>query len=469
MGTNSGGCTDTATVTVVVNPTPTVVANSTATSICQGTSITLTGSGASTYLWSNGAVNGVPITPIATTTYSVQGTDANNCVSLASVTVTVNPSPTVVANASANIVCAGQPVTLFGSGATTYVWNNGVTNNVAFTPTASESYTVTGTNSNNCTNTATINITVNPNPTVTAVATPAFICFGDSSQLLASGADLYLWTPMVNNGDSVSPIVTTTYSVIGTTLAGCTGTTTLDVTVNQLPSVVANANPIVVCEGGETTLFGAGAIAYTWSSGVLDNTAFVPTATNTYTVTGTDGTNCSNTADVTVIVIPKPFFTIGPDTTTCPQAPAILSANTTFSSYLWSTGETTPVISVGNLGTVSLTVTDSDGCEYTDQLVLFLAPDCLPTYNIPNVFTPNGDNDNDFFFIDATNISSQQITIVNRWNNVMFSRTGPSPKWDGLTKEGVLAQDGIYFVTYVLKADNGETISGTSFFHLISK
>jgi gliding motility-associated-like protein len=440
VGTNSGGCTDTATVTVVVNPTPTVVANSTATSICQGTSITLTGSGASTYLWSNGAVNGVPITPIATTTYSVQGTDANNCVSLASVTVTVNPSPTVVANASANIVCAGQPVTLFGSGATTYVWNNGVTNNVAFTPTASESYTVTGTNSNNCTNTATINITVNPNPTVTAVATPAFICFGDSSQLLASGADLYLWTPMVNNGDSVSPIVTTTYSVIGTTLAGCTGTTTLDVTVNQLPSVVANANPIVVCEGGETTLFGTGAIAYTWSSGVLDNTAFVPTATNTYTVTGTDGTNCSNTADVTVIVIPKPFFTIGPDTTTCPQAPAILSANTTFSSYLWSTGETTPVISVGNLGTVSLTVTDSDGCEYTDQLVLFLAPDCLPTYNIPNVFTPNGDNDNDFFFIDATNISSQQITIVNRWNNVMFSRTGPSPKWDGLTKEGVLAR-----------------------------
>ncbi|NBV09584.1 MAG: hypothetical protein EBS09_10830 [Flavobacteriia bacterium] len=77
------------------------------------------------------------------------GTNANGCSDTAQVTVTVNALPTVSAGNNQTI-CAGTAVTLNGSGATSYVWNNGVTNAIPFTPVSTQTYTVTGTNANGC-------------------------------------------------------------------------------------------------------------------------------------------------------------------------------------------------------------------------------------------------------------------------------------------------------------------------------
>src|SRR5690606_14205211 len=89
----------------------------------------------------------------------------NSCLDSASRTVTVHPLPTVTANATSTSVCAGTQVTLTGGGASSYTWNNGVTDGVAFTPTATTTYPVTGTSANNCQNTAQVTVTVNPLPT----------------------------------------------------------------------------------------------------------------------------------------------------------------------------------------------------------------------------------------------------------------------------------------------------------------
>jgi len=77
-------------VTATVNSLPTVVANTTALTICDGDPVTLTGSGASSYLWNNGVIDGVAFNPNITNTYIVTGTDANNCSSQDQVTITVN-------------------------------------------------------------------------------------------------------------------------------------------------------------------------------------------------------------------------------------------------------------------------------------------------------------------------------------------------------------------------------------------
>jgi len=160
-GTNTNSCSNTATITVAVNPLPTIIASATANAICAGTSIILTGSGANLYAWTGGVINGNAFTPSSTNTYTVTGTDANNCSGTATKTIIVDPLPIVTANASATNIFAGTPVTLTGSGAASYSWSGGVTNGVSFIPNATATYTVTGT-TNSCSSTATITIIVNP-------------------------------------------------------------------------------------------------------------------------------------------------------------------------------------------------------------------------------------------------------------------------------------------------------------------
>lgn len=103
-------------VTITVNPLPAVTANATETALCAGETTTLTGSGATSYSWDNGATDGVAFAPAATTTYTVTGTDANGCSAMASVMVTVNALPNVALTATqTGTVCGGQDITLTGT------------------------------------------------------------------------------------------------------------------------------------------------------------------------------------------------------------------------------------------------------------------------------------------------------------------------------------------------------------------
>ena len=129
IGFSDDGCSDTATVTVVVNPLPTVDAGADVT-VCEGDEITLSGSGALTYEWTPTATDGVPFAPDAgVTTYTVNGTDMNNCSGEDDLVVTVIELPYVASaivvdeyygyDGSIDITVAG------GSGDYTYSWSHG--------------------------------------------------------------------------------------------------------------------------------------------------------------------------------------------------------------------------------------------------------------------------------------------------------------------------------------------------------
>jgi len=84
---------------------------------------------------------------------------------------------------------------------------------------------------------------------------------------------------------------------------GCDSIVTLNLTVNPLPNVKANATPSrSIVLGNSITLKASGAVTYSWDNGVIDNSAFIPTKTKLYTVTGTDANNCTNTDTITVDV-----------------------------------------------------------------------------------------------------------------------------------------------------------------------
>jgi hypothetical protein len=284
--------------TITVNPLPTVSAGANL-SVCSGASVTLSGSGAVSYVWDNGVQDGVSFIPNATSTYTVIGTDANGCTNTAQVQVAVNALPVVSAGANQTI-CSGANVTLNGSGATSYAWNNNVQNGVAFTPNATQTYTVTGTDANGCSNTAQTTVTVNALPTVTATANQS-ICSGTSVTLSGSGAISYAWDNGVQDGVIFIPNATTTYTVTGTNANGCTNTAQTTVTVNALPTVNAGANQ-TVCAGSTATLNGSGAVSYAWNNNVQNGVPFTPNATQTYTLTGTDANGCQGTDQVLVTV-----------------------------------------------------------------------------------------------------------------------------------------------------------------------
>src|SRR5574343_421733 len=164
---NCGSVTSCYSVTVNVNSASTAPTSVSGTStICNGSSTTLTASGGtsgtgSSFQWYSGACGSgallsssasLNVSPTVTTTYYVRRTGTCNTTSCFSQTITVNPLPVVNAGADKTI-CHGTSVTLLGSGANTYTWNNGVVNNTPFIPTQTTTYTVTGTSSSGCTNT----------------------------------------------------------------------------------------------------------------------------------------------------------------------------------------------------------------------------------------------------------------------------------------------------------------------------
>jgi len=98
--------------------------------------------------------------------------------------------------------------------------------------------------------------------------------------------------------------------------------------------------------------------------------------------------------------------------------------------------------------TVCLTASNSTGCADTTCMVIDV--DVLEFINIPNVFTPDGDGVNDFFFVNSSGIKEFQLDVFNRWGTKVFTSTDAGVKWDGRTTSGVELSDGTYY--FILKA-----------------
>lgn len=384
-GTNSNGCTNTSQTTVTVNPVPAVNAGSNQT-VCAGSQVTLTASGASSYSWSNGVTNGVPFVPSSTTTYTVIGTNSNGCTGQSQVTVTVNANPIISAGNNAT-VCAGNTVTLNANGGVSYSWSNGVVNNVPFVPTNTSIYSVIGTAANGCTGSSQVSVTVNPLPNIIAGNTQT-ICSGTPITLSATGGTAYNWNNGVNNGVAFTPTGTNTYTVTGTGSNGCTNTASVLVVVNSAPNVNAGQNQSI-CAGFPVTLSASGANTYSWNNGVLNNSAFYPTTTNTYTVTGTSVNGCTATSQVTVTVNPSPTVNGGSNKVVCAGTAIILNA-TGANTYTWSNGvmNNVPFVPI-NSGTYTVTGTSSNGCIGTSSVFVTVNP--LPIINAgPDISVCNG-------------------------------------------------------------------------------
>lgn len=386
---SSGSCTGKKNVTVTVVPGPKLSA--TGGSICPGDSLQLNVSDANatsgiTYSWSPAATLSDPSVanpfaqPASTTTYTVTGTSANGCVSTASATVTITNTiiPTINADTS---LCIGASVQLKAGGGAKYAWtpatglsNPAIANPVA-TPTVTTKYQVT-VSSGSCVGTKDVTININPLPTITASA--ATICEKEKATLTASGANLYSWkepsgAEYTGTSISLQPLVTTTYTVIGTDNKGCKDTITTMITVNPAPLIQVNS--ATICSGAEVTLTASGGNTYQWQAPgtTLPSASSVvvkPSVTTTYTVTGTGANGCKNTAVSTVMVNPVPDIAVNSGTI-CKGKSFTIKAVGAATSYAWSASDGSSVppqaeVIVGPLSNTTYTVTGTaKGCSDT--------------------------------------------------------------------------------------------------------
>jgi hypothetical protein len=279
-------------------------------------------------------------------------------------------------------ICLNTPVVLNGAGATSYTWNNNVSNGVAFTPASTTIYTVTGTDANGCVNQDQVTISVNGLPGVSAGQDFA-ICNGFGATLTGNGANSYTWNNNVNNGVVFFPNTTQSYVVTGTGANGCSNQDTITITVNNTP-VVSLTNGGSSCANGNVALNATttGAFGGFWSSTNGTGT-FAPNVSNanvTYNANVNDPATvtfvyvafnqCGASNDTTIInILGLPSVNAGVDAAVCTGTNTTLTA-TAAGSVVWNNGILNGVAfpAVGGTTNYVATATGVNGCTNTDTV-----------------------------------------------------------------------------------------------------
>jgi hypothetical protein len=262
--TSPAGCQTSSNVALVADNYPVMSVSGTNT-VCSTFTINETASGANTYSWNTGAttaaMSDVPSTGIVT--YSVWGTSALGCTTLATKNVTVYATPTINIS-GASTVCAGSFIQMNASGANTFSWSTGSTLSIIVpAPTVNTTYSVIGTTTAGCTNTVSKMVIAVPLPSATITAIPGTtMCMDGSANLVASGlgVDSYSWstgqtTPFI----TVSPTVSTTYTVyVQSNSTGCVGDEQVTIVVKRctgLDEKSAGADDLLVYPNPNTGVF----------------------------------------------------------------------------------------------------------------------------------------------------------------------------------------------------------------------
>ena len=381
--TDSNGCQGSDSFLLTVNSNPSFTLDDA--TVCAGTSVTRSGpAGMSTYAWTGpgGFTSGnQSITVSAAGTYTLTVTDSNGCQGSDSFLLTVNSNPSFTLDDAT--VCAGTSVTRSGpAGMSTYAWTGpgGFTSgNQSITVSAAGTYTLTVTDSNGCQGSDSFLLTVNSNPSFTL--DDATVCVGTSvTRSGPAGMSTYAWTGpggFTSGNQSITVSAAGTYTLTVTDSNGCQGSDSFTLTTNALPGFsLADAE---VCTGGSATRSGpSNMTTYAWTGPggfMASSQQITVNAAGTYTLTVTDTNGCQASDSFLLTVHGNPSFTLN-DQQICPGGSAMASGPANMATYAWTGpnlfSSSDQTITVTNVGTYTLTVTDTNGCQATESFDLSL-------------------------------------------------------------------------------------------------
>lgn len=470
--------------------------------ICYGGSDTLRVSGmADTFKWEGpgGLICGnctfIVVHPLVTTTYTVTGINAAGCSDVDLVTVNVD-SPIVVTITGRDSMCIGEQTTLTASGGSgVFHWvthptptdssglSCSVCNPVIVRATSTHTYWAITTNSLGCTDSASHKVTINPLPILSYSPNPAYICEGTAKHITVSGAASYLWTPRIGlSCDScASPNVLINdniiYSVTGTTQFGCRDSMIVPVEVFH-HNVTGVRSDTIICYGDQAQLSAQGGESYIWTpasslnSSTIYNPIATPTVTTIYTVYITENPCFKDTQNVKVTVIPTPLLHVPPTTTIIAGNSVQLYVDTlnsvVLTSWAWTPADSTltcsdcprPIATPVVTTTYSVSASTIEGCTGYASVTIKLLCQSDQVF-IPNTFTPNGDGNNDRFYVSGKGLGLiKRMAIYNRWGELVHEAynvypNNPAVGWDGTFRGEVLAPD-VYIYVLDVVCSTGE-------------
>jgi hypothetical protein len=342
----------------------------------------------------------------------------------------------------------------------TYLNSTSVASPIASNVTAPVIYTVTATIFG-CSTTGTLNLNTGTPSTISVVASPGALCANQSASITTNGNFVsYNWS----TGDSsqvisVTPSVTTVYTVVATNSVGCTSTQAVTVTVGTAPTISVSAGSGTVCAGAATGLTASGATSYTWNTGANGSAIAVsPSVTTTYSVAGSTG-GCNGTASVTITVNSLPSVSLSAaQTTVCVNgstvalsgSPAggvytgsnvssgVFTPGSTAGTFMPSYGVTNTVTGCSNSASVTIVVSSCTGVNERSISGLSVYPN--PTNG--SFYIELGNNSLNTF--ELTDMTGRVIVPVQTFFNTA------EVNMSGLS-------DGVYFVK-ISNKDGSEVI-----------
>lgn len=494
--TDNNSCTKSDTVRVVNIPGAAgalvSVTNALCNDSCNGSATVSAGGGTGPYAYAWSTIpsqNGVTATGLCAGTYTATITDGNGCTDTVHASVS-EPQQVAVSISPVNAtVCAGQPVTLTasatgGSGSFAYSWDNGAASGPNYTvnPVQTTTYTVMATDNNGCLS-ASQQVIVSVYPQLEVEVPPQLkSCPGQMTPIMAkaSGGNppyTFTWYPGGTTGNTimVSPSGTTTYTVVVTDACGSMpDTATVKVGIYPQPLVNFTSNlttgcaPLCIDFTDNTIISGDSIVMWTWNFGDNQPPSYGQNPRHCYlqsgqfdvTLTVITSHGCKSDPFVfpdLVDVWPTPSagFSISPSEPV--TNPAVISfIDQSFGATKWQWNFDDPNDSsyaftqsashlYSDSGTFCITQIVENELFCTDTAERCI--DVKPGYSlyIPNAFTPNGNDRNDFFFAVGENILEFEMLLFDRWGNLIWQANKLEDKWDGRANGGdQIAQQDVY-------------------------
>jgi gliding motility-associated-like protein len=240
------------------------------------------------------------------------------------------------------------------------------------------------------------------------------------------------------------------------------------------PAMIQLAAGSTVCSDSVVVTGPPGAAGYLWNTG--DTTQQITITQSGYyavTVTPLTGANCTVTLDTNIYInTAPPVSSFTHNAPQCLGRGAVSFYNQSYPgdtampiiNWVWDFGDGNIITDTAQLNhdhiyadsgnyEVSLIVTALNGCKDTLNTSIYIEE----PYKlfIPNVFSPNSDNVNDYFKVLTGCINELVVDIYDRWGNYVYGYNDKNGKWDGL-RDNKKADDGVYY--YIVKVTDRDNV-----------